>query len=141
MSGETGICRMCGDTVDFHSHHCHPYIIDNSTWIDKIRVNGRMSKKLFEKVITPKLKELENLKANADKCYCAFCSDNIERTWDDLKSHMLICEKHPLFIANKELETTKRLLDEAHRNISEQNPMSYEEEIEWLRQYEEMRAK
>ena len=41
--------------------------------------------------------------------------------------------------ALKEIEKRDRLLDEAYRNISEQNPMSYEEEIEWIKQYKEMR--
>lgn len=67
MSGETGICRMCGDTVDFHTHDCHPYIIDDLTWSDRISVNGRISKKLFEKVITPKLKEIEALRKQRDE--------------------------------------------------------------------------
>jgi hypothetical protein len=34
-------------------------IYDDSTILDNITINGRISKKLFEKVITPKLKELE----------------------------------------------------------------------------------
>ena len=38
-----------------------------------------------------------------------------------------------------EIEKRDKLLSLAHGNISEQSPMSYEQEIEWLKDYEEMK--
>jgi len=46
----------------------------------------------------------------SEVCYCAYCMDSVERTWNDLQSHMKTCEKHPLFLAKKEIKERDELI-------------------------------
>ena len=64
-----------------------------------------------------KEQEIEVWRNISEKCYCAFCSDNIERTWEELKSHMTICKSHPLFHAYQEIELLKSSLQEKEQEI------------------------
>jgi len=68
MSGDKkeGVLIISGDpagynnitiSVDAIDSDC--YIIDDSTLWDRISVNGRASKKLFEKIVLPELEKLE----------------------------------------------------------------------------------
>lgn len=104
MIGEAGECKMCGEVVDFHTHDCYPYIINDLTYIDLITINRRVSRKLFEKIIVPRLKELEATRAENKllKKGMSRIANEKNKTIDYL---------------NKELGATKGQLEEAALHI------------------------
>lgn len=69
----------------------HPTI--ETTILDYIEVNGRISKKLFEKIVTPKLKKLEKLESQNRKLVEALKVYASDSRWSHGRN-----ELEPIFI-------------------------------------------
>jgi hypothetical protein len=66
---------------------------------------------------------LEALKIVKRFTWCAYCGkefplDNV--TADQVGEHISICEKHPLFLANKRIKELEEALDQAGSKLDEQ---------------------
>lgn len=77
--------------------------------------------------------EIDELKRVANFCYCVFCADSIERTWEELRAHMLICRSHPVFKLRELLKQAKPWM-----NAWDAGDPTHPQIESWLRQYDEL---
>jgi hypothetical protein len=54
---------------------------------------------------------------------CAYCGDNRERSWEDMREHIKVCEEHPAYKYRMALEKIRfRVGDECHDSCKDNYP-------------------
>lgn len=109
----------------------------NSAIVEGVEYQNILNEKLQSRDV-----EIAELKRKSEICYCAYCMDSVERTWEDLQLHMKACEKHPLSIASKEIEKRNRLLSQAKFYAEEnmhRSSMTLVYSEQWLADYEQLK--